>query len=69
MKRVPPPRSGLVEAMRTLNETLDRAEELKNELEAFEIELSNFRFLKIETAERPQAIPEYGKSMLAKSGR
>ena len=57
MKRVPPPRRELVEAMRAVNVALDRAEQLKNELEAFEIELSNFRFLRIETAERPQGNP------------
>jgi hypothetical protein len=69
MKRVPPPRSGLAEAMYALNKALDRAEKLKNELAAFEIELSSFRFQKIATAESLLATPQAGKSTSGKSGR
>lgn len=56
MKRIPPPRSGLVKAMHALNVTLDRAQELSAEMEAFQIEAGNFRFLKIKT-EKPRTIP------------
>jgi hypothetical protein len=69
MKRVPPPRSEVVEAMRALNQALDRAEQLKNELAAFEIELASFKFQKICTAKEPPAIPPPEKSMPVKSGR
>ena len=69
MKRIPPPRGGLVEAMRALNEALDRAEKLKNELEAFEIELSSFRFQKITITDSPPAALQTGNTTPATSGR
>lgn len=69
MKRVSPPRSELVEAMRALNEALDRAEQLKNELETFETELSSFRFQKITIADSHPAVLQTGNMTPAKSGR
>jgi hypothetical protein len=54
MRPVVRPPSELAKAMGQLSLALDRARDLKTELDAFESEVRNFQFLRIQTEEVPE---------------